>query len=64
MILLPTGSVAVQKEVSDLANKIDASQKAMITIRNIHPSICKRDQSVSRGADDAPPRASRTIEAN
>ncbi len=56
--------VAVQKEVSDLANKIDASQKAMITIRNIHPSICKRDQSVSRGADDTPPRASRTIEAN
>jgi len=56
--------VAVQKEVSDLADKIDASQKAMITIRNIHPSICKRDQSVSRGADDAPPRGSRTIEAN
>src|SRR6266566_2026583 len=49
---------------SELANKIEASQKAMITIRNIHPSICKRDQSVSRGADDAPPRASRTIEAN
>jgi hypothetical protein len=56
--------IAVQKEVSDLANKIEASQKAMTTIRNIHPSICKRDQSVSRGADDAPPRASRTIEAN
>ena len=56
--------VAVQKEVLDLADKIDASQKAMITIRNIHPSICKRNQSVSRGADDAPPRGSRTIEAN
>ena len=56
--------VAIQKEVSELAAKIDASQKAMITIRKIHPSICKRDQSVSRAADDALPRVSRTIEAN
>jgi len=52
--------VAVQREVSDLADKIDASQKAMITIRNIHPSICKRNQSVPRGADNAPLGGSRT----
>src|SRR5205809_3591196 len=43
--------VAVQKEVLDLADKIDASQKAIVTIRNIHPTVCKRDQSVTRGAD-------------
>jgi hypothetical protein len=35
----------------ELADKIDASQKAMVTIQRIHPPICKRDQSVGRGAD-------------
>jgi hypothetical protein len=42
---------AVQKQVLDLADKIDASQKAMVTIRKIHRTMCMRDHS-GRGADE------------
>ena len=44
--------VAVQKQVLEFAEKIDASQKAMVTIRKIHRTMCVKDQSGGRGADE------------
>jgi hypothetical protein len=54
---------AVQKQVLDLAEKIDASQKAMVTIRKIHRTMCMRDQP-GRGADEREPPGQRASEAN
>jgi hypothetical protein len=48
---------AVQKQVLELADKIDASQKAMITIRKIHRTMCTRDRGSS---DQRTERANRT----
>jgi hypothetical protein len=56
--------VAVQKQVVEFAEKIDAARKAMITIQEIHPSICMRDQSVQRGADESGSQGQRSSETN
>jgi hypothetical protein len=58
------GAVTVQKQVLELAEKIDASQKAMVTIRKIHPSICMRDQSVRPAADERGSPGQRPSETN
>jgi hypothetical protein len=48
------GISVAQAKVVDLAEKIDASQKAIITIRMIHRTMCLKDQRVvSQGKDRA-----------
>jgi hypothetical protein len=48
------GISVAQAKVVDLAEKIDASQKAIITIRMIHRTMCLKDQrAVSQGKDRA-----------
>jgi hypothetical protein len=47
---------AVQVQVAELAENIDSSQKAMLTIQKIHRTMCVRDQRSATGAID---RASR-----
>ncbi len=56
--------VTVQKQVVEFAEKIDASRKAMTTIQEIHPTICMRDQSVRRGADESGSPGQRSSETN
>ncbi len=50
------GVSVVQAKVVELAEKIDSSQKAMVTIRKIHRTMCLRDQHAVSQAED---RASR-----
>ena len=38
------GVSLVQAKVVELADKIDTSQKAMVTIRKIHRTMCLKDQ--------------------
>ena len=56
--------VTVEKQVVDFAEKIDASRKAMTTIQEIHPTMCMRDQSVRRGADESGFPGRRSSETN
>jgi hypothetical protein len=56
--------VAVQKQVIEFAEKVDASRKAMTTIQEIHPTICMRDQSVKRGVDQSGSAEQRSSGAN
>jgi hypothetical protein len=56
--------VAVQKQVIEFAEKVDASRKAMTTIQEIHPTICMRDQSMKRGADQSGSAEQRSSGAN
>jgi hypothetical protein len=50
------GVSVVQAKVVEIAEKIDSSQKAMVTIRKIHRTMCLKDQHALSQADD---RASR-----
>jgi hypothetical protein len=50
------GVSVVQAKVAELAEKIDSSQKAMVTIRKIHRTMCLKDQHALSQVDD---RASR-----
>ena len=50
------GVSVVQAKVVEIADKIDSAQKAMVTIRKIHRTMCLKDQHALSQADD---RASR-----
>jgi hypothetical protein len=41
----------VQAQVVELAGKIDASQKAMVTIGKIHQAMCFKDQRTNTVTD-------------
>ena len=46
------GVSAVQAKVVELAEKIETSQKAMVTIRKIHRTMCLKDQRAVSQAND------------
>ena len=46
------GVSVVQAKVVELAEKIDSSQKAMVTIRKIHRTMCLKDQRAVSQAED------------
>jgi len=50
------GVSVVQVKVVEIADRIDSAQKAMVTIRKIHRTMCLKDQHALSQADD---RASR-----
>lgn len=46
------GVSVVQTKVVELAEKIDSSQKAMVTIRKIHRTMCLKDQHAVSQVED------------
>jgi hypothetical protein len=56
--------VAMQNQVVEFAEKVDASRKAMATIQEIHPTVCIRDQSVRRDVEQTGSPGQRSSETN
>ena len=46
------GVSVVQAKVVELADKIETSQKAIVTIRKIHRTMCLKDQRTVSQAED------------
>jgi len=50
------GVSVVQAKVVELAEKIDTSQKAMVTLRKIHRTMCLKDQRALSQSEGRPNR--------